>query len=40
MLLNATSQTRDVDCMLDPSQSIERTWARLATDSLFMPGMI
>jgi hypothetical protein len=35
-----TSQTREVDRRLDPSQSIERIWLRLDKGSLFMPSMI
>jgi hypothetical protein len=32
-----TSHTREINRMDDPSQSIERIWARLAGGSLFMP---
>ena len=36
-VLMLTSATREIDRMDDPSHSIERSWTRLPTGSLFMP---
>jgi hypothetical protein len=38
-LLSATPVMRVIARIDDPSQSIDRIWARWAIESLFMPGM-